>query len=93
MPCVVSSRHGGLVYPKAVDRPDWSGYRGWVLSVHTHGGQCKPPLLPVANRRYTSGEFDLWDGRRLYINRGLRHLLRVRFNAPPEITVFELLSA
>jgi predicted MPP superfamily phosphohydrolase len=84
--------------PDAVDRPVWSGYRGWILSGHTHGGQCKPPflpppLLPVSNPRYTSGEFDLGDGRRLFINRGLGYLRRVRFNVRPEVTVFHLQHA
>jgi len=32
----------------------------------------------------------LCHGRRLSINRGLGHLLRVRFNVRPEITVFRL---
>ena len=81
--------------PDAVDKDHWPGYQGWILSGHTHGGQCKPPflpppLLPVKNRRYTAGEFDLYDGRRLYISRGLGHLLPVRFNCRPEITVFRL---
>lgn len=81
--------------PDAVDRPVWAGFRGWILAGHTHGGQCKPPflpppLLPVANRRYTAGEFALDDGRRLYINRGIGHLLRARFNVRPEITAFRL---
>ncbi|MBN2473255.1 MAG: metallophosphoesterase [Pirellulales bacterium] len=81
--------------PDAVDRPEWSGYRGWILSGHTHGGQCKPPWLapprlPVRNKRYSAGEIDLYDGRRLYINRGLGYVRRVRFNARPEITVFTL---
>jgi uncharacterized protein len=84
--------------PDTCDLPDWSGYRGWILAGHTHGGQCKPPflpppLLPVRNRRYTAGEFDLGDGRKLYINRGVGHLLRVRFNVRPEVTVFRLISA
>ena len=81
--------------PDSVDRPDWSGFNGWILAGHTHGGQCKPPflpppLLPVVNRRYTSGEFDLTGGRRLYISRGVGHLLRVRFNVRPEVTMFRL---
>ncbi|MCI0626469.1 MAG: metallophosphoesterase [Acidobacteria bacterium] len=81
--------------PDAVDRPVWGGYRGWILSGHTHGGQCKPPflpppILPTRNKRYTAGEFDLGNGRRLYINRGLGHLIQVRFNARPEVTVFTL---
>ncbi len=81
--------------PDALDKLSWNGYRGWVLAGHTHGGQCKPPflpppMLPVRNRRYTAGEIPLADGRRLYINRALGHLLRVRFNVRPEITVFTL---
>src|SRR5262249_31677415 len=47
--------------PDTADQPVWDGYDGWILSGHTHGGQCKPPflpppLLPVQNRRYTAGE-------------------------------------
>ncbi len=81
--------------PDAVDMPEWKDFRGWFLSGHTHGGQCKPPflpppLLPVKNRRYVAGEYDLGPGRTLYINRGLGYLRRVRFNARPEITVFTL---
>jgi predicted MPP superfamily phosphohydrolase len=81
--------------PDAVDLPVFANYRGWILSGHTHGGQCKPPflpppLLPVMNRRYTSGAFGVGQGRWLYINRGLGHLLRVRFNARPEVTCFRL---
>jgi predicted MPP superfamily phosphohydrolase len=49
--------------------------------------------LSVRNRRYTCGEFDVGHGRRLYINRGLGHALRVRFNVRPEITVFRLCPA
>ena len=81
--------------PDVADLPVWWGYQGWILSGHTHGGQCKapflpPPLLPVSNRRYTSGEIALDDGRRLYINRALGHSLHVRFNVRPEITLFRL---
>ncbi len=81
--------------PDAVDRSGWDGYAGWILAGHTHGGQCKPPFLPppqlpVQNRRYTCGEFGLSGGRRLYISRGVGHLLRVRFNVRPELTLFQL---
>lgn len=84
--------------PDAADQPVWNGYRGWVLSGHTHGGQCKPPflrapLLPVKNKRYTAGMIDLEDGRTLYINRALGHLWQVRFNVRPEITLFSLQKA
>ena len=74
------------------------GYEGWILAGHTHGGQCKPPflpppLLPVKNRRYVAGEYALAGSRSLYINRGVGHLMQVRFNVRPEITVFQLAKA
>ncbi|MBX3355729.1 MAG: metallophosphoesterase [Phycisphaeraceae bacterium] len=84
--------------PDSVDEPGWGDYDGWILSGHTHGGQCKPPflpppILPVRNKRYTAGAFALDGERKLYISRGLGHLHQVRFNVRPEITVFELTRA
>jgi uncharacterized protein len=84
--------------PDVVDLPGLHQVKGWILSGHTHGGQCKPPflpppLLPVKNKRYTSGTFDIGHDRTLYINRGLGHLLKVRFNCRPEITAFKLSRA
>ncbi|QDT52285.1 putative metallophosphoesterase [Caulifigura coniformis] len=90
--------------PDACDRSIWRGrrpeedYGGWILSGHTHGGQVSlpfygPPILPVINKRYTSGEFYVGGERRLYINRALGYLRRVRFNVRPEITLFTLRSA
>lgn len=84
--------------PDAVDHPDWASYQGWILAGHTHGGQCKPPflpppLIPVQNRRYTSGHIPLAANRDLYINRGLGYLHRIRCNARPEITLFTLAAA
>jgi len=81
--------------PDTVDLPRWGNYQSWIFSGHTHGGQCKPPflpppMLPVKNKRYTSGEFTLAGNRRLYISRGVGHLMRVRFNVRPEVTVFRL---
>lgn len=84
--------------PDAVDQPIWGNYSDWILSGHTHGGQCKPPfldapMLPVKNKRYTCGQFDVGGGRTLYINRALGHLWQIRFNVRPEITIFELTNA
>lgn len=81
--------------PDVCDLNVWNGYKGWILSGHTHGGQCKPPflnppMLPVKNKKYTAGEIDLEDGRTVYINRAIGHLWQVRFNVRPEITIFEL---
>jgi len=84
--------------PDTVDLPGWDNFHGWILGGHTHGGQCKPPflpppVLPVQNRLYTCGEFALSGERKIYISRGVGHLLQVRFNVRPEVTVFELQSA
>ncbi len=81
--------------PDVCDLNVWGDYQGWILSGHTHGGQVKPPFLdapivPVKNKKYTSGKFDLSNGRTLYINRALGHLWQIRFNVRPEITIFEL---
>jgi len=81
--------------PDVCDLNVWNNYKGWILSGHTHGGQVKPPflnppILPVKNKRYSAGIFDLYDGRTLYINRALGNLFQVRLNVRPEITLFEL---
>ena len=81
--------------PDTVDLPEWGNFEGWILAGHTHGGQCRPPflpppILPVRNRRYTAGEFELTGNRRLYISRGVGNAFPVRFNVRPEVTVFEL---
>ena len=84
--------------PDGLDDLPWDGFSGWVLAGHTHGGQCKPPflpppMLPVQNKLYSSGEFSLAGNRKLYINRGIGYLKRVRFNVRPEVTVFEMARA
>lgn len=84
--------------PDTVDLPIWDGYHSWVLCGHTHGGQCTFPLvgapvLPVENRRYVSGSYEIEGGHKMYISRGVGHTHRVRFMARPEITVFELAEA
>lgn len=84
--------------PDVQDLPIWDGIHGWVLAGHTHGGQVKPPflpppVLPVRNKRYSSGTFDVGPERTMYINRGIGHLLHVRFNVRPELTLFTLAPA
>ena len=81
--------------PDACDQNIWNGYEGWILAGHTHGGQVKipfvdAPVVPVKNKKYTSGKIDLLDGRLLYINRGLSTSHYVRFSVRPEITLFKL---
>lgn len=84
--------------PDVCDLDIWKNYNSWILSGHTHGGQCKPPflnppLLPVKNKKYSSGKIKLDKKRTLYINRALGHLWQVRFNVRPEITLFEMQKA
>ena len=84
--------------PDVCDLDVWNGYNSWILSGHTHGGQVKPPflkppILPVKNKRYSSGKINLDNDRTLYINRALGCLWQVRFNVRPEITIFTLEKA
>lgn len=81
--------------PDVCDLVIWNNYNSWILSGHTHGGQCKPPflpppMLPVKNKSYSAGKIELDNQRTLYINRALGHLWQVRFNVRPEITLFKL---
>jgi len=84
--------------PDVCDEPIWGNFTGVILAGHTHGGQCKPPFfppprLPVRNRTYVAGYYPIAKNRMLYINRGLGHSLRARFNCRPEITFFTLQNA
>lgn len=81
--------------PDTADLPFWGAFDGWILAGHTHGGQCKPPffrppILPVKNKDYVAGRYELSGGRTMYINRGVGHMIQARFNVRPEITVFTL---
>jgi len=68
-----------------------------VLSGHTHGGQVVvpffgPPILPVRNKRYSSGLITT-PGTQLFISRGIGWAIYpVRFNCYPEIAVLELVN-
>ncbi len=63
-----------------------------VLSGHTHGSRGRLRLLaPIRNRQYYAGLFQVGT-KQLYVNRGLGRLGRIRWNCPPEITVFTLCS-
>jgi len=72
------------------------------LAGHTHGGQVRVPIYGAIfpNSRYgKTFEMGLYhlDGMTLYVNRGLGFTggpaPRIRFLAPPEIVVIDLLPA
>ncbi len=63
-----------------------------ILSGHSHGGQCRLPLLgplflPSGVNRYVAGLYHTPAGK-LYVGRGLgTSVLPMRFNCRPELTV------
>jgi hypothetical protein len=69
-----------------------------MLSGHTHGGQVRLPfipalILPPLGHKYVEGWFR-FGNLRLYVNRGLGTVgVPIRFDCPPEITLFTLRSA
>jgi len=63
-----------------------------VVSGHTHGAKSRYPAMRTStsrHRRFHSGIYEL-DGKKLYVNRGLGRVGRIRLNSRPEITVFNL---
>lgn len=69
------------------------------LSGHTHGGQCRVPLVGYApakvkhGEKYLHGAFSQGDSR-LFVTRGIGTTgLRVRFACPPEAALLTLASA
>jgi len=83
--------------PDFADISSKSGKFDMQISRHTHGGQiCLPILgnlyLPRLGRKYPSGKYQV-DDMVLYTNRGLgTSWLKLRYNCPPEISVFTLRS-
>jgi uncharacterized protein len=83
--------------PDFADRSAATGKFDLQISGHTHGGQVVlpfygPPLLPHLGHKYPSGLYQVGNMFQ-YTNRGVgMHSLAVRFNCPPEITIFELES-
>jgi predicted MPP superfamily phosphohydrolase len=70
-----------------------------MISGHTHGGQVRLPLIgapvvPVANKTYTSGLKRSPRGAPVFISRGIGWAgYPVRLNCYPEIAVLELVPA
>jgi len=81
-------------YPAVGDKPGAQPY-DLILSGHSHGGQCRLPLvgplvLPSGVNGYTAGLYDSPAGK-LFVGRGLgTSFLPLRFNCRPELTVVKV---
>lgn len=68
------------------------------LSGHTHGGQCRVPLIGYAPRTVSFGRKYIYDtfekgDSRLFVSRGVGTTgIRVRFACPPELAMLTLRS-
>ena len=65
-----------------------------MLSGHTHGGQVVLPILgerfvPVRDKRFIAG-LKQWNGRYVYVTRGVGNIDGVRVNCRPEVTILDL---
>lgn len=69
------------------------------LSGHTHGGQCRVPIIGYAPRKVSYGRNYLYDlyskyGSQVFVSRGVGTTgIRVRFACPPELAILTLRSA
>ncbi len=80
------------------DTKDVLADRPWdlMLSGHTHGGQVVLPLLgerfvPVRDKRFIAG-LKPWNGRQVYVTRGVGNIDGVRVNCRPEVTLLDITS-
>jgi predicted MPP superfamily phosphohydrolase len=83
--------------PDFADAAAETGRFDLQLSGHSHGGQIAAPLfgpiiLPTYGKKYPQGLYQVQD-MLLYTNKGVGTIPpRVRFNCPPEITMFTLVA-
>jgi len=85
--------------PRTAERLSALGRPLVCLSGHTHGGQISLPILTrvvfrrVAKEPYVRGRYAVGDVQ-LYVSRGIGNSgVRVRINAPPELTLLTLRPA
>jgi uncharacterized protein len=80
------------------DTKDLLADRPWdlMLSGHTHGGQVVLPIVgerfvPIRDKRFIAG-LKQWNGRQVYVTRGVGNIDGVRVNCRPEVTILDLTS-
>lgn len=65
-----------------------------MLSGHTHGGQVIVPFqgpryAPVKDKRFVAGLGE-WNGRQIYVSRGVGSVGGIRFRCRPEVTILDI---
>ena len=91
-----SAPEPSIVLAHNPDTKDMLSNFSWqlMLSGHTHGGQARipgvtPAWAPVADKRFISG-LHRWEGRQLFITRGIGSPKRIRAFCRPEVSVLDL---
>ena len=81
------------------DTKDVLGGHPWdlMLSGHTHGGQVVVPLVgarfvPIQDKRFIAGLKE-WNGRKVYVSRGIGSIGGFRVNCRPEVTLLHVSGA
>ncbi len=87
----------GILLAHNPDSKDLLNVHPWdlMLSGHTHGGQIALPVVgpffaPVKDKRFISG-LGPWEGRQIYVTRGIGSLAGIRVACRPEVSVLDLL--
>ncbi len=83
--------------PDPADEISLDGRVSLQLSGHTHGGQVRikdmPMVLPPLGRNYDLGLYNI-NGMWLYVSPGIGEIsVPLRYNCPPEVSVFTLVRA
>jgi predicted MPP superfamily phosphohydrolase len=83
--------------PDPADEYSLDGRVSLQLSGHTHGGQVRikdmPMVLPPLGRKYDLGLYNI-NGMWLYVSPGIGEIsVPLRYNCPPEVSVFTLVRA
>lgn len=94
----VSAEDPAVLLAHNPDTKDVLADRPWslMLSGHTHGGQVVLPIIgerfvPVRDKRFIAG-LKQWNGRFIYVTRGVGNIDGVRLNCRPEVTVLDLVG-
>lgn len=92
----VSADDPAILLAHNPDTKDALANRPWdlMLSGHTHGGQVVLPMLgerfvPVRDKRFIAG-LKPWNGRQVYVTRGVGSIHGIRLNCRPEVTVLDV---